>query len=138
LLAIPKMASVDGLQFVRFPSWLPSKLRGFWLLPRWDCLPLDAPAFAGRTDARGSTCSRAPPRSAIGAPLSRSGLEWRRRDGVAAPILARAAAPWRRPFKASARRRAGTSAAKFVTSLPARVPALGRAPRVTCATVSLS
>jgi hypothetical protein len=41
-----------------FPSALPSKLRGVWLLPRWDCLPLntsafwtrklDRPAFGGR------------------------------------------------------------------------------------------
>jgi len=36
----------------RFPSSLPSKLRGFWLLPRWDCLPLNTPAFAGRTTGR--------------------------------------------------------------------------------------
>ena len=32
-----------------FPSSLPSKLQGCWLLPWWDCLPLNAPAFAGRT-----------------------------------------------------------------------------------------
>jgi hypothetical protein len=32
-----------------FPSSLPSKLRGVWLLPRRVCLPLNAPAFAGRT-----------------------------------------------------------------------------------------
>ena len=32
-----------------FPATRPSKLRGVWLLPRWDCLPLNAPAFAGRT-----------------------------------------------------------------------------------------
>jgi len=36
----------------RFPSTLPSKLRGVWLLPRRDCLPLNAPAFAGRTTVR--------------------------------------------------------------------------------------
>ncbi len=28
-----------------FPSALPSKLRGVWLLPRWDCLPLNTFAF---------------------------------------------------------------------------------------------
>jgi hypothetical protein len=32
-----------------FPSALPSKLRGVWLLPRWDCLPLNTSAFSGRT-----------------------------------------------------------------------------------------
>ena len=32
-----------------FPSSLPSKLQGCWPLPWWDCLPLNAPAFAGRT-----------------------------------------------------------------------------------------
>ena len=32
-----------------FPAALPSKLRGVWLLPRWDCLPLNTSAFAGRT-----------------------------------------------------------------------------------------
>src|SRR3990172_2372797 len=36
---------VDGLQLIRFPSWLPSKLRGFWFLPRWGCLPLSVLAF---------------------------------------------------------------------------------------------
>jgi hypothetical protein len=36
----------------RSPSSLPSKLRGFWLLPRWDFLPLNTPAFAGRTTGR--------------------------------------------------------------------------------------
>jgi hypothetical protein len=35
-----------------FPSSLPSELQGFWLLPRRDCLPLNAPAFAGRTTVR--------------------------------------------------------------------------------------
>jgi len=35
-----------------FPSTRPSKLRGVWLLPRWDYLPLNAPAFAGRTTGR--------------------------------------------------------------------------------------
>ena len=28
-----------------FPAALPSKLRGVWLLPRWDCLPLNTSAF---------------------------------------------------------------------------------------------
>ncbi len=32
-----------------FPAALPSKLRGLWLLPRWDCLPLNTSAFSGRT-----------------------------------------------------------------------------------------
>ena len=36
---------VDGLQLIRFPSWLPSKLRGFWFLPRWVYLPLSVLAF---------------------------------------------------------------------------------------------
>src|SRR3970040_830815 len=36
----PQSGVVDGLQLIRFPSWLPSKLRGFWFLPRWVCLPL--------------------------------------------------------------------------------------------------
>ena len=40
-----KRSFVDGLQLIRFPSWLPSTLQGFWLLPRWDCLPLCATAF---------------------------------------------------------------------------------------------
>ena len=30
---------------IRFPSWLPSKLRGFWFFPRWVCLPLNVLAF---------------------------------------------------------------------------------------------
>lgn len=36
---------VDGLQVIRFPSCLPSTLRGLWLLPRWDSHPLDAQAL---------------------------------------------------------------------------------------------
>src|SRR5262245_38460057 len=36
----------------RFLSSLPSRLRSVWLLLRWDCLPLNAPAFAGRTTGR--------------------------------------------------------------------------------------
>src|SRR5262249_20122361 len=35
----------------RSPSALPSGLRGFWLLPRRDCLPLNTSAFSGRTDS---------------------------------------------------------------------------------------
>ena len=42
---------VDRLQTIQFPSWLLSKLRGLWLLPRWDLLPLNTPAFAGHTEA---------------------------------------------------------------------------------------
>ena len=37
---------------IQFPSSLPSKLRSFWLLLRRDCLPLNTPAFAGRTTGR--------------------------------------------------------------------------------------
>ena len=43
------MTFVDRLQTIQFPSWLLSKLRGVWLLPRWDGLPLNTPAFAGHT-----------------------------------------------------------------------------------------
>jgi hypothetical protein len=43
-----------------FPSSLPSKLQGFWLLPWRDCLPLNAPAFAGRTSVRRVFPSTAP------------------------------------------------------------------------------
>jgi len=32
-----------------FPSYLPSKLQGFWFLPWQDCLLLNIPALAGRT-----------------------------------------------------------------------------------------
>jgi hypothetical protein len=32
----PEDGFVDGLQVIRFPSCLPSKLRGLWLLPRRD------------------------------------------------------------------------------------------------------
>ena len=35
-----------------FPSSLPSKLQGFWLLPWRDSFPLNASAFAGRTSGR--------------------------------------------------------------------------------------
>src|SRR5206468_283720 len=35
----------------RSPSALPSELRGFWLLPRRDCLPLNTSAFTGRTNS---------------------------------------------------------------------------------------
>lgn len=41
----PQSGFVDGLQLIRFPSWLPSKLRGFWLLPRWVYLPPSVLAF---------------------------------------------------------------------------------------------
>ena len=40
-LTIPRMAFVDGLQIIRFPSCLPSKLRGSWLLPRWVLSPTE-------------------------------------------------------------------------------------------------
>jgi hypothetical protein len=36
---------VDGLQLTRFPSWLPSKLRGFWFFPQWAYLPPSVLAF---------------------------------------------------------------------------------------------
>ncbi len=38
----------------RFPSYLPSKLQGLWLLPRQDYLLLNMPAFAGHTTGRES------------------------------------------------------------------------------------
>jgi len=41
----PQNGFVDGLQTTRFPSWLPSKLRGFWFFPRWVCLPPSVLAF---------------------------------------------------------------------------------------------
>src|SRR3954447_26139997 len=40
---------VEGLQHHRFPSGLPSQLRGFRFLPRQVCLLLNTPAFPGRT-----------------------------------------------------------------------------------------
>jgi hypothetical protein len=40
---------VNRLQDSQSPSFLLFKLRGFELLPRWDCPPLFMPAFAGRT-----------------------------------------------------------------------------------------
>src|SRR5215470_13008976 len=40
---------VEGLQHHRFPSGLPSQLRGFRLLPRQVCLLLNTSAFPGRT-----------------------------------------------------------------------------------------
>lgn len=89
----PKDGFVDGLQVTRFPSCLPSKLRGFWLLPRWDCLPLNAPAFAGRT----------------------------RRDVVATPVGARAAATWRPPS------RAGTHGRGLARAVLTAKPSLHRA-----------
>ena len=45
-LTIPRMALSMGFG-AWFPAPRPSKLRGVWLLPRWDCLPLNTPAFAG-------------------------------------------------------------------------------------------
>jgi hypothetical protein len=45
----PEDGVVNGLQGIGVPSSLPSKLRGLWLLPRRDCLPLHAPAVAGHT-----------------------------------------------------------------------------------------
>ena len=41
----PQSGFVDGLQLTRFPSWLPSKLRGFWFFPRWVYLPPSVLAF---------------------------------------------------------------------------------------------
>ena len=49
-LTIPYDGFVNGLQVIRFLSFLPSKLRGLWLLPRKDLLLLNTPALAGRTD----------------------------------------------------------------------------------------
>ena len=40
---------VDRLQLTRFPSWLLSKLRGLWLLPRWVSFPLNTHTLSGRT-----------------------------------------------------------------------------------------
>lgn len=41
----PQSGVVDGLQLTRFPSWLPSKLRGLWFFPRWVYLPPSVLAF---------------------------------------------------------------------------------------------
>jgi len=47
-LTIPRMALSVG--FIRFvSSTYATQATGFRLLPRWDCLPLNMPAFAGRT-----------------------------------------------------------------------------------------
>ena len=42
-----------------FPAALSSKLRGGWLLPRWDCLPLNTSAFSETHTSR-TTTERAP------------------------------------------------------------------------------
>jgi len=50
-LTIPRMAlSVGFICFV--PSADATQATGFRLLPRWDCLPLNMPAFAGRTNVQ--------------------------------------------------------------------------------------
>jgi hypothetical protein len=50
-LTIPKMVlSVGFLRFVS--SAKATQATGLRLLPRWDCLPLNMPAFAGHTMAR--------------------------------------------------------------------------------------
>jgi hypothetical protein len=47
-LTIPRMALSVG--FIRFVSSADAtQATGFRLLPRWVCLPLNMPAFAGRT-----------------------------------------------------------------------------------------
>ena len=61
----------------RFPSSLPSKLRGFWLLPRWDCLPLNTPAFAGRTTARAVL-----PHTALGPSSSSRLAQFQKHTGI--------------------------------------------------------
>ena len=38
-LAAPNAALSMGFSPLRVPSWLPSKLRGFWFVPRWVCPP---------------------------------------------------------------------------------------------------
>ena len=50
----PDSHFVDGLQSIRFPSWLPSKLLGFRLVPRWASSPLNVLAFTGRTTRQGA------------------------------------------------------------------------------------
>lgn len=52
---------VEGLQHHRFPSGLPSKLRGFRLLPRQVCLLLNTSAFPGRTTGRDTFASSGSP-----------------------------------------------------------------------------
>ena len=50
-LTIPRMALSVG--FIRFVSSAnATQATGFRLLPRWDCLPLNMPAFAGHTMAQ--------------------------------------------------------------------------------------
>jgi hypothetical protein len=50
--AHPPGEVVEGLQYHRFPSGLPSQLRGFRFLPRQVWLLLDTSAFPGRTTVR--------------------------------------------------------------------------------------
>src|SRR3954453_1081493 len=63
---------VEGLQHRRFPSGLPSELRGFRFLPRQVCLLLNTPAFPGGTTvlaaftAHGSPSAGPTPSSAHG------------------------------------------------------------------------
>src|SRR5262245_29774906 len=45
----PEDGVVDGFQVIRFPSCLPSQLRGFRLLPRQVWLLLNTSAFSGHT-----------------------------------------------------------------------------------------
>ena len=42
----------QGLEPLQFPTKFRSPSRGVWLLPRWDSLPLNTPAFAGHTQAQ--------------------------------------------------------------------------------------
>ena len=81
---------------VRFPSPLPSKLRGVWLLPRRGCLPLNTSAFLVITPSRAaSSCTaKAPP--ATDGPVARvppamasacARLTYSGRAGIMASIL---------------------------------------------------
>ena len=45
----PSDDSVDGLQVIGFPPPCHPSYKAAGSLPWWDCLPLNAPAFAGRT-----------------------------------------------------------------------------------------
>ena len=50
-LTVPRTALSVG--FIRFVSSAnATQATGFRLLPRWDCLPLNMPAFAGRTKVK--------------------------------------------------------------------------------------
>src|SRR5439155_15322924 len=55
----PHDGLVDGLQKFGFPSPLPSKLRGLWLLPRRDSHPLNTSAFSW-THAEGANAADGP------------------------------------------------------------------------------